>query len=372
MGIFSRKKSHVSGLLGVDFGAGGLKVVELRKQPGGKLQLGTYGYADFNDSVSRDDLVQDPKQAAEMLKAIIQQSKMEVTVANVSIPSHEVMHVMVTIPAAIKEKAEIEASARMQAAKLLSRPLEEMVLDVTMVDKLEAEIEKPKGISADDVVKDAVEKEKVESPRRVLVSAAPKHLVENYAAIFSVAGLQLKSLETEAFALIRSLVGKDKSRVMIIDMGYQHTSVTIVQDGIPFLHRSIDVGGETVTKHIASSMSVDIAEAEQMKKDLSAGPKSAVPPVLLDAFKPILHEVRFTLELYDQQDFHSYDTVEKIILTGGSAHLPYLDPFLSDALNINIYLGSPWARVQTPARLAPALDEIGPRLAVAVGLAMKQ
>jgi hypothetical protein len=66
------------------------------------------------------------------------------------------------------------------------------------------------------VVKDAVNKE---SPWKQAGAcfAAPKHLVENYAAIFSV-GIQLKSLERR-HCIIRSL---NKSRVMIIDMGYQH------------------------------------------------------------------------------------------------------------------------------------------------------
>jgi hypothetical protein len=41
-------------------------------------------------------------------------------------------------------------------------------------------------------------------------------------------------------------------------------------------------------------------------------------------------------------------------------------------LNINVYIGDPWARIITPEELRPLLDEIGPRLSVAVGLAMRE
>ena len=46
----------------------------------------------------------------------------------------------------------------------------------------------------------------------------PKSLVA-FIQLFSKAGLELKELETEAFALQRSLVGKDKGTCMVIDIG---------------------------------------------------------------------------------------------------------------------------------------------------------
>ncbi|RKX90927.1 MAG: pilus assembly protein PilM, partial [Spirochaetes bacterium] len=45
--------------------------------------------------------------------------------------------------------------------------------------------------------------------------------------------------------------------------------------------------------------------------------------------------------------------------------------YLGEALNMRVYLGDPWARVIYPEDLKPVLDEIGPRFAVAIGLAMR-
>jgi hypothetical protein len=40
-------------------------------------------------------------------------------------------------------------------------------------------------------------------------------------------------------------------------------------------------------------------------------------------------------------------------------------------MNVNTYLGDPWARVVYPVDLRPILDEIGPRFSVAIGCAMR-
>ena len=88
----------------------------------------------------------------------------------------------------------------------------------------------------------AEEKQK-EKHVRVLVTGAAKSLVQKFIEIFKYAKLELQAIDTESFALIRSLVGKDKSSIMILDMGSKRTNITIVEKGIPFLTRSINIGG---------------------------------------------------------------------------------------------------------------------------------
>jgi Tfp pilus assembly PilM family ATPase len=94
---------------------------------------------------------------------------------------------------------------------------------------------------------------------------------------------------------------------------------------------------------------------------------------MVDAFvKSLLNEIRYSLQAYERMEAKENGKVEKIILTGGSAHLPHVARALSQALNMNVYLGDPWARVVFPEALRPVLDEVGPRLAVSIGLAMRE
>ena len=52
--------------------------------------------------------------------------------------------------------------------------------------------------------------------------------------------------------------------------------------------------------------------------------------------------------------------------------MPGLVEYLSKIININVIIGDPWARVSYPVDLKPLLHEIGPRMSVAVGLAMRE
>ena len=63
--------------------------------------------------------------------------------------------------------------------------------------------------------------------------------------------------------------------------------------------------------------------------------------------------------------------VEKIILTGGGSRLLGLDKYLSASFKIPVTIGDPWARVVVPEKVKPIVSELGPNLAVSVGLAMR-
>ncbi|OGL94149.1 hypothetical protein A2317_00465 [Candidatus Uhrbacteria bacterium RIFOXYB2_FULL_41_10] len=360
-------------MIGIDIGAGGIKMIELAPYKG-RVRLLTYGHAE-RTSHTDGSLLDQPHKCAEIILRVIKESGMKSQKVNAALPSQSVFHTIVTIPQPKSKDENIKPLIEAQVKKLLPRPIEEMILDSTVIDKHllpKDETEKSKKESNEKISQDILEK-KEQKHIRVLVSGAPKDLVQKYVDIFKLAKLELVSLETEAFALIRSLVGKDPSRIMIVDIGYERTNIDIIQHGIPFLHRSIKAGGINVTQAIAKQMSISRAQAEQVKFDLaiSAQKNQQMPPIIREAMMPILHEIKYALELYGQQDFHEYSAVEKIILTGGSAHLPFLDPFLTEALNMNVYLGNPWARVATPEGSQEMLSEIGPRMSVALGLAMK-
>ncbi|MDP3771545.1 MAG: pilus assembly protein PilM, partial [bacterium] len=87
---------------------------------------------------------------------------------------------------------------------------------------------------------------------------------------------------------------------------------------------------------------------------------------------PVVQEVRYGMNLYLSQEEHRGRVVEKVILAGGAALLPSLTDFLARELNLRVFVGDPWARVIYPVDLRPAIDAIGPRFAVSVGLAMRE
>jgi type IV pilus assembly protein PilM len=354
-----------SSYLGIDIGAAGIKLVEFREQ-GGRAKLHTYAYTERPPAELNASLIDDVPGTSAIIKAMIRRSKATAVKAVTGLPISSVFSSVLSVPklADKEQKGAIEVQAR----KIISVPLEELILDSKVITP--PELLKTKG---PDALKNI----------QVLLTAAPKNLVSKYLAVFRASGLELASLETEAFALIRSLVGKDKSTLMVIDIGALRTSVMVVVGGIPYLSRSIDVGGLKLTKAAAAALGVSDYEAEAMKNDfrsMGVMVSGGIPPVFEPLVNQIVAEVNFSLKLFSGLDTQvSADrtaappkTVEKIILTGGGSLLPNLDVYLAQKLNLRVFRGDPWARILYPDEVRPLLDEIGPRFSVAIGLAMRE
>jgi type IV pilus assembly protein PilM len=368
MGLFGPKgKSYV----GVDIGVGGVKMVELKNEKG-RARLITYGFTERMPDVQPASLVDSPKECAELIRLIAKKAKVTTMQAVASLPIASVFSSVITVPKGTDK--EIKEAIQWQARKLIPVPLEEMVLDSKVLVppsdkdkvKLPGEKEKPPAAKDDKAVKTI----------QVLITGASKAMVQKYVTVFKIAGIELVSLETETFALIRSLVGKDRSSTLIVDMGAARTNIVIVENGVPFVNRSLDMGGATFTKAISRQLAMDLKGAEEMKCDIKSVstlyPGEGLPKIFETTVAPLVTELQYSINLYSSRtEGQPEKKIEKIILTGGASALPSLIDHFSRQLNMKVYVGDPWGRVVYPEGLRPVLDEIGYRFSIAVGLAMR-
>ncbi len=354
MGLFSFSTDKPS-FLGLDIGYGGMKLVEIRNEKG-RARLVTYAYVNLPSDSLDKSLLNDVPAAADLLKKMMQKARVTTNKVISALPLSSVFSTILSVPST--DEKEVKELVNTQIKKVLPWPIEEAVVDMKVIDKVEKT----------DTIKAAT---------RVMVSAAPKSLVTKYTEIFKAAGLQPVWLETEGFAEIRSLIGKDRSTIMIIDVGSLRTNILVVEKGIPFVIRSIATGGNAITQTIAKTLGIPLEQAETMKRDIKAmqsfTPTGDLKQILAILVKPILEEIRYSFNMYQSQENGNVQKrIEKIILTGGSSLLPRLAEFFTQELNVNTYLGDPWARIVYPADLRPVLDELGPRFAVAIGCAMRE
>lgn len=332
-----------------------MKLVELRNEKG-RARLVTYAYANLPSEGLDKFLLNDIPAAADLLKKMLAKARTTTTKVVSALPLSSVFSTVLNVPS-IDEK-EVKELVNTQVKKLLPWPIEEAAIDMKVIDKVE-------------------KTETVKASTRVLVSAAPKSLVNKYTELFKATGLTATSLETEGFADIRSLIGKDKSTIMIVDIGSLRTNIMVVEKGVPFVVRSIATGGNAISQTIAKTLGIPMEQAETMKRDIksmqSFAPAGDLKPILAILVKPILDEIKYSFNLYQSTDQSGpQKRIEKMILTGGSSLLPRLPEFLTAEMNVNTYLGDPWARVVYPPDLRPVLDELGPRYAVAIGCAMRE
>ncbi|MEK7653076.1 MAG: pilus assembly protein PilM [Patescibacteria group bacterium] len=370
MGLFSKQPSY----LGVDIGSASLKMVELANL-NGRPRLITYGFTEkSNTELKGEENTSRTSEMAGLLSQICQKARATSKKSIAALPNFSVFTSILNLPS--MPKKELASAISWEAKKIIPIPLENIILDWKIVSETMSA-----GQSAEAEDKSSALSQQVNSfkkifskPRKdlkILLTGASKSLVKKYIDIFVQSGLTLLSLETESFALIRSLIGNDKSTIMMIDLGAATSSLTVVEKGIPVLNRSIAVGGINITRVISTSLNVNLERAEQFKQDMSLDLETAgnsLPQTVENSFTPILNEIKYTMNLFQEQ---SSGRIEKIILTGGTSLLGNLTGYLEKALNINVYIGDPWARVIYPVELKPILDRLGTRFAIAIGLAMR-
>ncbi len=279
---------------------------------------------------------------------LLKKARVTTNLATASLPVSHIFHTIVTLPKVDKE-SDIDKYINAELKKVLSRPIEEM-----------------------QIVHQKIPNKKDDKYVRVLVTAVPKSLVAFYSAIFQKAGLELRELETEAFAIERSLVGKDTATMMVVDIGAERTNFFIIDGGLPMTHRSIQIGGKNLNAVLLQEMGVsdelvddikaDIAGLDWKKKDMS------IFDVVLN---PILKEVEYSFDLFLGQTGNEGKKPEKIVLTGGSCVFPPLKLRLEEKFDMRVFVGDPWARIVYQDELKPLLSTLGPRMAVSIGLALR-
>ncbi len=336
--------------LGIDIGDSSLKMVELKKK---NRQIHLVNYA-FSENVSEINFmkVDDVSYLANAINKVKTEAGIEGRKVTVSLPTFSVFSSIINISSV--DKKSLANAVNEEAKKVIPLPLEEMTLDWK-------------------IVPDANGKTPTKGNMQIFLTGSPKKLVRKYIDIFKAAKLELASLETETFSLVRSLIGNDKSTVMIVEIGANSTDLSIVRESIPVLNRSLAVCGSTVTKALSDKMGISYAQAEQFKLDLSLSlntdTRKALPLLIQSTLEPIVTEMQYMIDFFRSQN---NGDIEKVILSGGSAMLLNLADYFSKRLNLKVIVGDPWSRINYPAELKPVLSEVGPKLAVAIGLAMRE
>lgn len=341
MGLFS---SSDNSYLGVDIGDSSLKLVELKKR-GKKIYLSNYAFSE-NVSDIKFTKIDDTAYLAKAINKVCQESRIKAKRVTASLPTFAVFSSIINLNN-VEKKNMAEAVAD-EARKVIPLPLEEMKIDFKIM---------PAIAGAD------------RANSRVFLTGSPKKLVRKYIDIFKAANLELLNLETETFSLVRSLIGSDKSTVMIAEIGANSTDISIIKESIPVLNRSLEICGNTITRDLATAMGLDVMQAEQFKVDLSISEKGGtLLPAIIRTIAPIVSEIEYMLDFFNMSN---QGKVEKIILSGGGSMLVGLPEYLSEKLNLQVIVGDPFSRIVYAEELRPVINEVGPKLAVAVGLALR-
>jgi len=226
--------------------------------------------------------------------------------------------------------------------------------------------------SLEDVVFDHVTIRTDEDGSSVLAVAARRDHVAAWLEALKEQGVDPRALYAapivyHALQIDDPAADMDGGRVpAILDLGHARTNLFLGRDGQGIFARAITRGGQHLTAAIAEALSVDWARAEQIKRGEarlitpSGAPASTaelrIDQALRVALAPLMREVRQTFA-----GFRASSDVEvaALYITGGSARLKGMVPFLEEEL------GLPVAFLPVPNTLQGTAS--GPSFPVAVG-----
>lgn len=348
MALFSQHDDNL--FLGIDIGDSSLKMVELKKK-GKKIYLSNYAFSENISGVNFTKIA-DVNYLAQAILKVKAEASIKARRVTASLPTFSVFSSIISLP--ITARKNMDKAISDEATKVIPLPLEEMILDWKLVP--------------------SIDKAKDEESLKVFLTGSPKKLVKRYIDIFRMAKLSLASLETETFSLVRSLMGNDPSTVMIVEIGANSTDLSVVQNSIPVLNRSLEVCGSTITTVLSDKLGLNFNQAEQFKLDLSTtlndNTKEALPQLIIKTLSPVIHEIEYMKEFFEKNSAGS--KIEKIILSGGGALLLNLPEYLSKHLNLQVIVGDPFSRISYPLEMKPIINEVGSKLSVAAGLALRE
>lgn len=352
MSWFNFFKKKPKDFLGIDIGASAVKMVQVEKE-GERHKLKNYAvyslseYLEKNNYRVSGELSRIPSgEMARIIRQTMEEAGIESKKAYLSIPVYSSFSTLIDFPE-IPEK-EIASAVSFEARKYIPVPISDVVLDWSKVSLL--------GRT---------------SGHQVLIIAVPKKVITYYDQVIRSAGLIPEAIEEETFGLSRALVGNDKSAIMLVDAGARSINVSIVDGGDVRITHNLELGGLKVTRAIAEQMNYDLGKAEEIKKSV-AGIKEGnehafqVKGISQSILKIVVAEIKKVIDSYQNKYNRK---VEKCILVGSGVHLIGFIDYLTENLGVDVSLGDPFARIDYPPILKPALKEIGPSLAVAVGLA---
>ncbi|HMC28309.1 MAG TPA: pilus assembly protein PilM [Verrucomicrobiae bacterium] len=202
---------------------------------------------------------------------------------------------------------------------------------------------------------------------KTLVGGAKKQLIDDLQAAAKSAGLSPEQIvpcligPPNAFETAKPEVFS-KEVAALVDIGFKHTSISILLNGELILSRVVAIGGDRLTNGVAEALGVGYAEAEGIK----VGLPDEVQSVMVTLLVPLGRELRASIDFFEhQQD----KPVTQVFVSGGSARSDYIIQILQTELMVPCVSWNPtncWTMALPPQQMGE-VDQIAPQLTVAIG-----
>jgi type IV pilus assembly protein PilM len=342
-------------LFGMDISSSSIKMVEMVDAGKGAIRVERYVIEPLPKDATLDGNIANLEVVVEAVQRAWKKLATRTKNVAMAIPTAAVITKKIIVPAGLREE-ELEVQVESEANQYIPFALEEVNLDFQVVG--------PAPSSPEEV--------------EVLIAASRKEKVEDRVAVAQASGLKAVCMDVEAYAvqtafdLIKVQFPNDgvDQNVVLVDIGANLMNITVLRNDQQIYTREQPFGGAQLTQDIMRQYGMSQEEAEAAKR--SGGlPENYESEVL----RPFMENVALEIQRAMQFFFTStpYNTVDHILLTGGSAVIPGLDDVVSTRTQVNTIVANPFANMSISPRIQlKRLVSDAPSLMIACGLAMRR
>ena len=350
MGLLSRKKPP---LIGLDISSTAVKLLELSEH-NGRYRVESYAVEPLPANSVVEKNIADVEAVGESIRRAVKRSGTRNKAAAVAVAGSSVITKIISMSASLKDD-EMESQIELEADQYIPYPLDEVRMDFEILGPSE---KNPEMVD-------------------VLLAASRSENVETRISALEIGGMSPKVVDVEAYALENSFAllaeqlpegGYDQT-IAVIDVGATMTTLNVLHDRKIIYTREQVFGGKQLTEEIMRRYGLSYEEAGMAKRQ-GGLPDNYISEVL-DPFKEAMtQQVSRSLQFFFSSS--QYNSVDQIILAGGSASIPGIDELIEDKIGTATSIANPFANMSLAPRVKPqTLSNDAPALMIACGLALR-
>lgn len=210
---------------------------------------------------------------------------------------------------------------------------------------------------------------------QVLLVAAKKDMVTSFADLIREAGLDPVMVDVDSFAAQNALEANvdfgPHEIVAILNVGAEMTNINIVQGGVPYFTKDLQLGGHTLVEAAQRKYNLSQAEASGAVRGESGANLDLTPVIeqACDGLATALDRAQAYLRTAGEAG-----AITRVMLCGGASLTPGLADFLHRRLGVPAEIANPLARVSYDPAVFAGQDvtKVAPLLTVGIGLALRR
>ncbi len=352
--------------LGIEITQDQITVAQLVRRAGQQYDLKHLVSAPTPSGAVVEGRVEDTAAVSAILQDLFQSNNIKAKQVATAIPTREAVIRLIPLPADLQAAELREVVLNQEAELYLPFPRNEAYVDYQPLE----EVVDPDGVRR----------------QEVLLTAAPRSIVESYIQAIEQADLTPQVVDISSFALIRAVRSKllefsPEEALALVVIQAEATELSILVKGIPRFTRTIPIGTWEFKETLSRALDLPPGQAASLLQSLTP-PLSSQGKGNTDdqsfsgrgqaALRRILTEL--TEEIQRSLDFYlsqgEVAPLSQLLLAGPGATMNQMDQYLSQRLNLPATRLDPVSILALPDNIAVA-EEIRPSIGTVLGLGLR-